>query len=134
MNAPPNNSMDVRAKQRLSYLACPFSLSLRVIGSAPRQRRRWTAFSNREMASNPIVFFAVFPFRFFEFVYLLPTLDESSTDTNFRRFPLRVVQDNSQRKRRLRSKSVFCKSGILYLTLLTYKVSPAAAVSINAAV
>jgi hypothetical protein len=35
--------MDVRAKQRLSYLACLFTLSLRGGGFAPRHLSRWTA-------------------------------------------------------------------------------------------
>ena len=38
----PNNSMDVRAKQLLCYLACLFSLALRVAGFAPRHLKRWT--------------------------------------------------------------------------------------------
>ena len=42
-NAPPNNSMDVRAKQRLSYLACLFSLTLRGGGFAPRHLNRYAA-------------------------------------------------------------------------------------------
>ncbi len=35
--------MDVRAKQRLSYSACLFTLNLRVGGLAPRQLTRWAA-------------------------------------------------------------------------------------------
>ena len=38
-----NNSMDVRAKQRLCLLACLFSLNLRVFGFAPRQFGRYAA-------------------------------------------------------------------------------------------
>jgi hypothetical protein len=33
--------MDVRAKQRLYYLACPLNLELRVGGFAPRHLSRW---------------------------------------------------------------------------------------------
>ena len=36
-----NNSMDVRAKQRLCYLACLVSLNLRGGGFAPRHLKRW---------------------------------------------------------------------------------------------
>ena len=39
--AMPNNSMDVRAKQLLSYLACPFPLTLRGGGFAPRHLKRY---------------------------------------------------------------------------------------------
>ena len=38
-----NKSMDVRAKQRLCYLACPFTLTFRVGGFAPRHLNRWAA-------------------------------------------------------------------------------------------
>ncbi len=41
--AQPNNSMDVRAKQRLCYLACLFSLKLRGGGFAPRHLNRYAA-------------------------------------------------------------------------------------------
>jgi hypothetical protein len=44
MNAPPNKSMDVRAKQRLCLLACALNSELRVGGFAPRHL-------NRSMAS-----------------------------------------------------------------------------------
>jgi hypothetical protein len=36
--------MDVRAKQRLSYLRCSLTLSLRVAGFAPRHVNRSMAF------------------------------------------------------------------------------------------
>jgi hypothetical protein len=39
--------MDVRAKQRLCYLACLFFLTLRVAGFAPRHLSRW-AFSEKD--------------------------------------------------------------------------------------
>jgi len=39
----PNNSMDVRAKQRLCYERRPLDFSLRVFGFAPRQLRRSVA-------------------------------------------------------------------------------------------
>jgi len=35
--------MDVRAKQRLSLLACLFTLRLREFGFAPRHLNRWAA-------------------------------------------------------------------------------------------
>ena len=35
-----NNSMDVRAKQRLCYGSCLVSLNLRAIGFAPRHLKR----------------------------------------------------------------------------------------------
>ena len=38
-----NKSMDVRAKQRLSYLAYPLSFNLRVGGFAPRHLSRCAA-------------------------------------------------------------------------------------------
>ncbi len=40
--AAPNNSMDVRAKQRLCYLTCLFSLNLCGGGFAPRHLNRST--------------------------------------------------------------------------------------------
>jgi len=39
-NALSNNSMDVRAKQRLCLLACPLNSELRVVGFAPRHLNR----------------------------------------------------------------------------------------------
>lgn len=41
MTAPPNKSMDVRAKQRLCLLACPLNSELRAGGFAPRHLKRW---------------------------------------------------------------------------------------------
>ena len=40
MDGKPNKSMDVRAKQRLCFLACLFSLKLRGGGFAPRHLSR----------------------------------------------------------------------------------------------
>jgi len=40
MNGRHNKSLDVRAKQRLSYQRRPSNSELRVIGFAPRQLRR----------------------------------------------------------------------------------------------
>ena len=42
LNAPSNKSMDVRAKQRLSYLACPLNFGGRGNGFAPRHLNRST--------------------------------------------------------------------------------------------
>ena len=41
VKAQPNKSMDVRAKQLLSYLACLVSLKLRGGGFATRHLSRW---------------------------------------------------------------------------------------------
>ncbi len=41
--AEPNNSMDVRAKQRLCMIRRSLNLKLRVGGFAPRHLNRWTA-------------------------------------------------------------------------------------------
>jgi len=43
-NAVPNKSMDVRAKQRLSYQCSFFNSELCVFGFAPRHLNRWAAF------------------------------------------------------------------------------------------
>jgi len=40
-NDEPNNSMDVRAKQRLSYLACPLNFGGLGGGFAPRHLKRY---------------------------------------------------------------------------------------------
>ena len=45
----PNNSMDVRAKQRLSYQRFLVNSNGLVGGFAPRQRRRWLSFSGLEI-------------------------------------------------------------------------------------
>jgi len=42
-NKKHNNSMDVRAKQRLCLLACPLNSELRVGGFAPRHLSRWAS-------------------------------------------------------------------------------------------
>jgi len=43
MNTASNNSMDVRAKQRLCLLACPLNSNGLGGGFAPRHLNRWTA-------------------------------------------------------------------------------------------
>ena len=60
MRAMPNKSLDVRAKQRLCYLACLFNLKLREFGFAPRQLNRYL--SRAVFALRPNRLFLFLPY------------------------------------------------------------------------
>jgi len=58
-NAAPNNSMDVRAKQRISYLGCPLNFGVRGGGFAPRHFNRWAFLGkfNDSITSSEYIYF-----------------------------------------------------------------------------